>query len=167
VRPFRLLVALALVAAASGAAPAGAATVIVTTSVGGTAADTMPFKLWHKLVVDALGPRATVTDDEPTIADEASCRAVHADYAVFATFERAPRLPGLAQAPDRVYAIARVTVRNCVTGALLPARFIPLESDPTAEPGRGETRPNPSRQWEHPVRAALGRIPLIATAPPK
>jgi hypothetical protein len=168
VRPFPLLAA-AAVHAAAGLGFAGAAgttgigsTVIVSATVAGAATDTMPVKLWRKLVVDAVAPRTVVPDDEPSIADDARCRAAHAAYALLATFELAPRLPGLAQDPVRTYAIARVTVRNCATGTALPARVIPLESDPTAEPARGETEPNAARLWERPVRAALGHDALIA-----
>jgi hypothetical protein len=173
VRPFRLLAAVAVGALLTGPVPAGAAaspaaapgTVIVTATVGSSATDVMPQKLWRRLVVDSLAARTTIFDEEPTIADEARCRAAHAGYAVLATFDRAPRLPGLAQDPDRVYAIARFTVRNCASGALLPPRVVALESDPSAQAARGET-PSPASAWERPVRAALGHAILAAPRPP-
>jgi hypothetical protein len=171
VRPPRLIAAVAAGALLIGPVPAGSApaaaaagTVIVTATVGSNAADVMPQRLWRSLVVGAIAARRTVVDDEPTIADEASCRAAHAAYAVLATFDRAPRLPGLAQDPDRIYAIARFTVRNCATGALLPQRVVELESDPSAQPFRGET-PSPAGIWERSVRAALGRS-ILATPHP-
>jgi len=171
VRPFRLLAAVAVGALLAGPRPAGAAaarpaagTVIVTATVSSSAIEVMPPKLWRRLVVDSLAARRTVVDEEPTIADDARCRAAHAGYAVLATFDRAPRLPGLAQDPGRIYAVARFTVRNCASGALLPPRVVTLESDPTAEPERGETLPSPTRVWERSVRAALGHGLLFRPA---
>lgn len=172
-RPPRLLAAVAAGALLTGPVPAGSApavapagTVIVTATVGSNAADVMPQKLWRSLVAASVAARRTVVDDEPTIADEARCRAAHAAYAVLATFDRAPRLPGLAQDPARTYGIARFTVRNCATGALLPQRVVEIESDPAAQTERGET-PSPTSLWERPIHAALGHSILTPSGLPR
>ena len=107
--------------AASAAAPAPAGTVLVVADVGESAQSTMPGALWRKLVVDYVGAHAVVAEDGTALPDEARCRSAHATYAIFATFDRAMRLPGFAQDTDRAYGIARFTVRNCQTGAVAPA----------------------------------------------
>jgi hypothetical protein len=132
-----------------------AGTVILSATVGSSAVDVMPQRTWRALVAASLGARKVVVDEDPTLADEARCRAAHASHAVLATFDRAPRLPGMAQDPDRVYAIARIAVRNCATGAVLPLRVITIESDPG------------THQWERSVRAALGRALLTPSPAPR
>ncbi|MBV9439268.1 MAG: hypothetical protein JOZ24_04675 [Candidatus Eremiobacteraeota bacterium] len=149
---------------AGGAAPATGGppqAVLVTLAVGPTAVHTMPPALWRKLVLDYLGAGGATTEEGATLADEARCRAAHAVYAVLAVFDRATRLPGLAQDSDRAYAVARFTVRNCLNDTVLPVKTIALESDPLSEADRGDIEPNAERTWERSVRAALARNPLI------
>jgi hypothetical protein len=154
-----LVLALAVPAAAAQRA-ALPATVLVTVFVGENATRTMPQALWRKLASEYVGARTVTAEDGPALADEAHCRSAHALYAVLATFERATRLPGLAQDTDRAYGVARFTVRNCVSGIVLPTKTVRLESDPLSEADRGDFEPNAERTWERSVRAALARNPL-------
>jgi hypothetical protein len=167
VRGVRPLLAIALVLALAGPASAARtplpATVLVTVFVGENATRTMPQALWRKLASEYVGARSVTAEDGPALADDARCRSAHALYAVLATFERATRLPGLAQDTDRAYAVARFTVRNCVTGAVLPTKTVRLESDPLSEADRGDFEPNAERTWERSVRAMLARNPLAFT----
>ena len=150
--------ALARPAAAPTANPA---TVLVTATVGESAKADMPQALWRKIVAAYVDARSPVFDGETTLADDARCRAAHAVYAVLATFDRAPRLPGVAQETDRAYGIARFTVRNCLSGETLPVKTVNLESDPVSEASRGDFEPNAERTWERSVTSALARQPLV------
>jgi hypothetical protein len=165
VRP--LLAAVLVLALATPVAPAAAAqrpslpaTVLVTVFVGENATRTMPQALWRKLASEYVSARTVTAEDGPALADDARCKSAHALYAVLATFERATRLPGLAQDTDRAYAVARFTVKNCITGAVLPTKTVRLESDPLSEADRGDFEPNAERTWERSVRATLARNPL-------
>jgi hypothetical protein len=169
VRP--LVASLAVLLAAAPAAPVSAqvlrgtsATVLVTASVDENATRMMPQALWRKLATEYAGGRTVTAEDGTALADEARCRSARALYAVLATFERATRLPGLGQDTDRSYAVARFTVRNCLTGVVTPAKAIRLESDPLSEAARGDFEPNAERTWERSVRATLARNPLVLTS---
>jgi hypothetical protein len=152
------LVAAAL--AAPGPARGTPITVLVAAPVGEGAQETMPAGLWLRLVSDYLRPAKIVPDIETTVPDEERCRAAHAAYALLATFDRAPRLPGTAQDTDRAYAVARFTLRNCATGVVSPSKIVRLESDPVAESERTGDAAAADRQWSRAVRAALARDPL-------
>ena len=149
--------------AAPAARPGVPGTVLVTVFVGENATRTMPAALWRSLAVEYVGAKAVTAEDGATLADEARCRSAHALYAVLATFERATRLPGLGQDTDRAYGVARFTVRNCLTGAVAPAKTIALESDPLAEADRGDVDPNAERTWGRAIRATLAHHPLGLT----
>lgn len=163
VRPFpAIATALAAVAlAAPGPAGGAPVTVLVAAPVGECAPAMMPAALWVRLVTDYLGGAKVVVDLESTLPDQERCRASHAGYAVLATFDRAPRLPGTAQDTDRAYAVARITVRNCATGAVSPTKVFRLESDPIAESDRTGDAAAAERQWTRSVRAAFARDPLV------
>ena len=154
----------AALAAAALAAPGpvrGAPiTVLVAVSVGEGAQQAMPAALWLRLVSEYVGPAKIVADVESTMPDQERCRAAHAAYALLATFDRAPRLPGTAQDTDRAYAVARLTLRDCATGVVSPPRIVRLESDPVAESDRTGDLAAAERQWARPVQVALARDPL-------
>ena len=161
----RLLSVAAAVLAAALAAPAGAAPrvqaqVLIVADVQESAQPSMPAELWRKLVVEYVGARTASAEDGTALPDEARCRGAHALYAIFATFERAMRLPGVPQDPDRVYGIARFTVRNCVTGVVAPVKTVRVESDPLSEAQRGDFEPVSERTWDRAIRATLARNPL-------
>ena len=146
------------------AAPArpNAATVLVVADVGESAQRTLPAAAWRKLVSDYVGPHVVAAEDGTALPDDARCRGSHALYAVLATFDRAMRLPGLAQDADRLYGVARFTVRNCLTGTVSAPKTVRIESEPVSE-ARGE-EPNVTRAWEHAIRTALARDPLVLSA---
>jgi len=150
----------AVLTASADAAPRVQASVLIVADVGESAQPSMPAELWRKLVVEYVGARTATAEDGTALPDEARCRAAHALYAVFATFERAMRLPGLAQDPDRIYGIARFTVRNCVTGVVAPVKAVRVESDPLSEAQRGDFEPVSERTWDHAIRTTLARNPL-------
>ena len=161
----------ALVATLSVTGPAAAASrpklpvsVLIVIDVVEDAQQTMPAALWRRIVVDYVGARSSTAEDGTALPESDRCRAAHALYAVFASFERAPRLPGLAQEPDRAYALARFTVRNCVTGLVSPAKTVRLQSDPLSDADRGDFEPNAERTWDRSVRADLARDPLLLAA---
>ncbi|MEO7038804.1 MAG: hypothetical protein ABI186_02115 [Candidatus Elarobacter sp.] len=140
--------------------------VIVTVSVGENATATMPLALWRKLAAEYVGGHTVGLEEGTAPADDARCRAAHARYAVLATFDRATRLPGLAQDTDRSYAVGRFTVRDCATGALEPTKTIALESDPLTPADRGGgIALDPDRLWARSVRATLAHNPLVLTSP--
>ncbi len=153
-------VLVAALAAPAGAAPRVPAQVLIVADVDESAQRSMPAELWRKLVVDYVGARAASAEDGTALPDEARCRGAHALYAIFATFERALRLPGVPQDPDRVYGIARFTVRNCVTGVVAPVKTVRVESDPLSETQRGDFEPVSERTWDRAIRATLARNPL-------
>src|ERR1700685_3701835 len=103
VRPLPAAIAALAVVAAAAAVPAGSApllgapvtVVLVAAPVGEGAQQTMPAALWLRLVSQYVGPAKIVTDVEATMPDEERCRTAHAAYAVLATFDRLPRLPGM------------------------------------------------------------------------
>jgi hypothetical protein len=166
----RLLSLAAAAIAAALAAPAGAAprpvlpaNVLIVADVGESAQHSMPAALWRKLVVEYVGARTATAEDGTSLPDEARCRSAHALYAIFATFERAMRLPGVPQDPDRIYGIARFTVRNCATGAVSPVKTVRVESDPLSEAQRGDFEPVSERTWDRAIRATLARNPLSLT----
>jgi hypothetical protein len=151
------------VAAAVGAAPnpVPPGAVLVVADVGESAQRTMPGALWRKLVADYVGARTLSAEDGTELPDDARCRSAHAAYAVFATFDRAMRLPGFAQDTDRAYGIARFTVRNCQTGAVAPMKTVRIESEPLAEAARGEgDAAVAAGMWQRAVSMSLAHDPL-------
>jgi len=160
--------ATALAAALAVPGPAGGApvTVLVAAPVGEGAQQMMPAALWVRLVTDYLSGAKIVVDVESMLPDQERCRASRAGYAVLATFDRAPRLPGTAQDTDRAYAVARITVRNCATGAVLPTKVFRLESDPVTASERTGDEATAELEWVRPVHLTLGRYPLAAPKPP-
>lgn len=169
VAALRVLAALALGAAApvaSAAGPVSSVAVLVVADVGESAQRTMPGALWRKLVVDYLGARPVSVEDGTALPDDARCRSAHAAYAVFATFDRAVRLPGFAQDTDRAYGIARFTVRNCVTGVVAPTKTIRVESEPLTESARGEgDAAVAAAMWQRAVQVSLAHDPLVLAPP--
>jgi hypothetical protein len=167
-RPLPLVAAFALVLAPGAALAAPhrpvPATVLIVTDVGESARRSMPAALWRKLATDYVG-RAASAEDGTALPDDARCRSAHAQYAVFATFERATRLPGLALDTDRAYGIARFTVRNCVTGAVAPVKAVRVESDPLPTSDIHEDE-NAAQTWERAVRATLAREPSLLPREP-
>lgn len=164
-----LLAGLLLVVAApvvSAGSPPAPATVLVVAAVGESAQRTMPSPLWRKVVADYLGARQVAVEDGTALPDEARCRSAHAAYAVFATFDRAMRLPGLAQDTDRAYGVARFTVRNCATGAVAPTKTIRVESEPLPEAARGEGDATvAAAMWQRALHASLAHDPLVLAPP--
>lgn len=138
---------------------------LLVTDVGDRAQRTMPSAVWRRLVAEALGGRNVSAEDGTALPDEARCRAAHAQYAVFATFDRAMRLPGLAQENDRLYAIVRFTVRDCGTGRVLPAKIVRVESEPLPEAAPADADAVVQRAWETAIRAALAHDPLVLSRP--
>jgi hypothetical protein len=166
VRPLWTAAALLLISAPAVAKPSGtvppagpAAAVLLVTDVGENAQSTMPAAVWRKLAGDYVAARAVTAEPGTALPDDAHCRAAHASYAVFATFDRAMRLPGLAQDTDRVYGVARFTVRNCQTGAVSPTKTVRIESDPLTDL-RGPDQPLAGAVWERAVRTAFAHDPL-------
>ena len=157
------VVALAAPGTASSAPPV---TVLVAATVGEGAQQMMPAALWFKLVSDYIGPAKVLSDIESTMPDEERCTSAHAAYAVLATFDREPRLPGIAQDTDRAYAVARFTVRNCTTGSVSAMKIVRLESDPVGESERAGPA-TAERQWARAVRMSLAHEPLGIVAAPK
>jgi hypothetical protein len=160
-----------VLAAGIPALPAGtplpASSVLVVADVGETAQRTMPGSLWRKLVADYLGARPASVEDGTALPDEARCRSAHAAYAVFATFDRAMRLPGFAQDTDRAYGIARFTVRNCLTGVVAPIKTVRVESEPLVESARGEgDAAVAAAMWQRAVQVSLAHDPLVLAPPP-
>ncbi|HWT05331.1 MAG TPA: hypothetical protein VN224_06200 [Xanthomonadales bacterium] len=160
-----------VLAAGAPASPAGyplpSPSVLVVADVGETAQRTMPGPLWRKLVADYLGAHSVSVEDGTALPDEARCRSAHAAYAVFATFDRAMRLPGFAQDTDRAYGIARFTVRNCVTGVVAPTKTVRVESEPLTESARGEgDAAVAAAMWQRAVQVSLAHDPLVLAPPP-
>jgi hypothetical protein len=154
--------------ARSASSPVTPATVLVVADVGESAQSTMPSALWRKLVSDYVGARTVVAEDGTALPDDARCRSAHASYAVFATFDRAMRLPGFAQDTDRAYGVARFTVRNCVTGAVAPMKTVRVESEPLAEAARGEGDPAAAAaMWQRAVRTSLAHDALVFAPVPR
>ena len=158
-------------AAGAPALPAGnplpAGSVLVVADVGESAQRTMPGALWRKLVVEYVGVRAAIAEDGTALPDEARCHSAHAVYAVFATFDRAMRLPGFAQDTDRAYGIARFTVRNCLTGVVAPPKAVRVESEPLTESARGEgDAAVAAAMWQRAVQLSLAHDPLVLAPPP-
>lgn len=153
-----LLLAAAAPAAAAPLGPAPTA-VLVVADVGENARRSMPAALWRKLAADYVG-RSASAEDGTALPDDARCRSANAQYAVLATFDRATRLPGLAQDTDRAYGIARFTVRNCVTGTVSPTKTVRVESEPLSTSDRREDELT-AAAWERAVRATLAREPLL------
>jgi hypothetical protein len=137
--------------------------VLLVTDVGDGAHRTMPAAVWRRLVAEALGGRNLTAEDGTALPDEARCRAAHAQYAVLATFDRAMRLPGLAQENGRLYGLARFTVRNCATGAVLPAKIVRVESEPLPPSGPDDADANAQRAWVGAIRTALAHDPVAFT----
>jgi hypothetical protein len=151
---------------ASAGGPVSPAPVLVVADVGETAQRTMPGALWRKLVADYLGPRPVSVEDGTALPDDAHCRSAHAAYAVFATFDRATRLPGFAQDTDRAYGIARFTVRNCVTGIVAPTKTVRVESEPLTQSARGEgDAAVAAAMWQRAVQVSLAHDPLVLAPP--
>ncbi len=139
--------------------------VLLVTDVGDGARRTMPAAVWRRLATEYLGVRGVTAEDGTTLPDDARCRAAHAQYAVFATFDHAMRLPGLAQEGDRLYGLARFTVRNCLTGTVSPAKVVRIESEPLREVPRGEEEAVAQQAWESAIRTAFARDPLVFATP--
>jgi hypothetical protein len=162
-RPIALLLA-ALVCCAAPARGAGRGvepvTVLVATTVGENARRTMPPELWQKLIDGFVYARNIVHfagSGTPTIGD---CKAAKAAYAVTAQFDLSPRLPGLGQDPDRKYAMARVTLLNCITGVASPERTFQFESQPLSQAQAGDFEPNESETWSRTVQTRMGKLAL-------
>jgi hypothetical protein len=147
-------------AAADPRAP-GTSAVLVVADVGENARRSMPAALWRKLASDYVG-RTASAEDGTALPDDAHCRSANAQYAVLATFDRATRLPGLAQDTDRAYGIARFTVRNCVTGVVSATKTVQVESEPLSTAERREEALT-AATWERAVRTTLAREPLLLT----
>ena len=165
-KPLTLAAALIFGATLPAAAASGApipAHVLVVTDVGEGAQLTMPASLWRKLAVEYVGARSVTAEDGTTLPDDARCRSDHALYAVFATFDRAMRLPGFAQDTSRAYGIARFTVRNCLTGTVSATKTVRIESDPISDAER-EHDFSAERLWERAARTSLARDPLALLA---
>jgi hypothetical protein len=164
VRPLPSIVAalVVLAAAPAAAAPLGPAptAVLVVADVGENARRSMPAEVWRKLAADYVG-RSASAEDGTALPDDARCRSANAQYAVLATFDRATRLPGLAQDTDRAYGIARFTVRNCLTGAVSATKTVRIESEPLTPSDRQEDEITAAHTWERAVRATLSREPLL------
>jgi hypothetical protein len=145
--------------------------VAIVIDVAESAQGTMPADLWRKLALAALHARSVRAERGTRIPDDAECRAVHAAFAVLAQFSRATRLPGFAQDPDRAYAVARLTIRDCVTGATA-SKVVRIESDPLTAADRIDPEAAAERVWDRPVRVAFQRDPValpalaITAAPP-
>jgi len=161
------LLVLSLVCSAGHPAAAARRVAPVTILVGATVAEgarrTMSPDLWTRLVTDYVSASKVVPftgTGAPTIAD---CKAANAAYAVNATFEIMPRLPGLAQDTDRKYGIARIDLLNCITGTATPTKVVRLESDPLSISNAGDFEPNVEITWARAVRDRLGREPLELT----
>jgi hypothetical protein len=153
-----------LVLPAGNALPPGS--VLVVADVGESAQRTMPGTLWRKLVVDYVGAHAAVAEDGTALPDEARCHSAHALYAVFATFDRALRLPGFAQDTDRAYGLARFIVRNCLTGVVAPPKTVRVESEPLTESARGEgDAAVAAAMWQRAVQISLAHDPLLLAPP--
>jgi hypothetical protein len=133
--------------------------VLVVADVGENARRSMPAALWRKLAADYVG-RAASAEDGTALPDDARCRSANAQFAVLATFDRATRLPGLAQDTDRAYGVARFTVRNCLTGVVSPTKTVRVESEPLSPSDRREDEFT-TAAWERAVRATLARDPLM------
>jgi len=162
-RPTALLLA-ALTVSVAPARGAGRGvepvTVLVASTVGENARRTMPPELWQKLVDSFVYARNVVHfagSGTPTIGD---CKAAKAAYAVTAQFDLAPRLPGLGQDPDRKYAMARVTLLNCITGVASPERTFQFESQPLSQAQAGDFEPNESETWSRTVATRMGKLAL-------
>ncbi len=148
--------------APSASSPPAPATVLVVADVGESAQSTMPSALWRKLVTDYVRAQTVLAEDGTALPDDARCRSAHASYAVFATFDRAMRLPGFAQDTDRAYGVARFTVRNCVTGVVAPLKTVRIESEPLAEAVRGEgDAAVAAAMWQRAVRMSLAHDALV------
>jgi hypothetical protein len=166
---FALVPVLLLATAAPPAAaplfptPHAAATVLLVADVG-ERARTLPAETWRKLASEYVGAPVVAAEEGTALPDDARCRASHAVYAVLATFDRTMRLPGLAQDNDRLYGIARFTVRNCVTGAVSATKTVRVESEPLSDARAGAEEPNVARVWERAIAAALARDPLVLAA---
>jgi hypothetical protein len=135
-------------------------TVLVATTVGENARRTMPPELWQKLIDSFVYARSVVHftgTGTPTIGD---CKAAKAAYAVTAQFDLSPRLPGLGQDPDRKYAMARVTLLNCITGVASPERTFQFESQPLSQAQAGDFEPNESETWTRTVQSRMGKLAL-------
>ncbi len=157
---------------AGGAIPSPAAAspraepipVLVVTDVGDAAQSTMPRELWRKLAVESLHARNATAESGTVLPDAAQCRSAGAAYAVLATFNRAMRLPGLAQDPDRAYAVARITVRDCATGDVW-TKTVRIESDPISQAARIDPEASAEQIWDRVVRAAFAREPVVLAPP--
>jgi hypothetical protein len=135
-------------------------TVLVAASVAESARRTMPPALWTRLVTDYVNASKVVPFTGTGAPTREDCRAANAVFAVNATFELAPRLPGTAQDSDRKYAIAHITLLNCITGTVAPERAVRFESDPLSNANAGDFEPNVEFTWARPVRDRLAHDQL-------
>ncbi|MEA2720895.1 MAG: hypothetical protein QOJ39_2759 [Candidatus Eremiobacteraeota bacterium] len=158
-----LATAVGLTALPASAAPRSTVpvSVLVVADVGESAQHTMPAALWRKLVAEYAGPRRVIAEDGTALPDAARCRSAHAQYAVFATFDRAMRLPGMQQDIGRAYGIARFTVLDCISGTVSPTKTVRVESDPLTDADRAADGTNAERTWDHAVRRTLASHPLV------
>jgi len=160
-----------LAAAPAASGPHADVPAVVTADVSPGAQATMPEHLWRSLTMELLHARDVGGGEGSALPDAAQCRAAHALFAVLATFERAVRLPGLAQDPDRAYAVAHIVVRNCTTNGITTTT-LRLESDPLSSLERTDPDARASRLWERALRAAFARnavalsVPQPETPPP-
>jgi hypothetical protein len=135
-------------------------TVLVAANVADSARRTMPPALWARLVADYVNANKVVPFTGTGAPTREDCHAANAAFAVTANFELAPRLPGTAQDSDRKYAIAHITLMNCITGTIAPERTVRFESDPLSNANAGDFEPNVEFTWARPVRDRLSREQL-------
>jgi hypothetical protein len=119
----------------------------------------MPQSLWGKLVADWIGAVQLVTfpSGVPTLAD---CKAAGADFAVGAPFGLRPRLPGMPNSPGRVAARTEITITNCLTGTVVYAQTISIDSEP---PPDSSADPDSAAQalWSKDVPETLAKYPAF------
>lgn len=151
-------VAVAVLIVVAAIQPASAArnpvTVLLASRLTPTAPKSMTPLLWRQIVSDYVDASTIATykgDDTPSLE---SCRAAGAAIAMVATFDGAPRLPGIANDPGRTYGIARFDRLNCLTGVAMPPQVVRVSSDPPTEAGDFEV---PDNVWNRTIRAQLAR----------
>ncbi|HEX3465105.1 MAG TPA: hypothetical protein VHS78_13750 [Candidatus Elarobacter sp.] len=160
-----VLSAASVLAASVAPAVAAPVPVLLVTDVGDAAHRTMPAAVWRRLATDYVGARSVTAEDGTALPDEARCRAAHAQFAVFATFDRAVRLPGLAQENDRLYGVARFTVRDCTAGTVSATKVVRIESEPLPQAAPGDADAVAERAWESAIRTTLAHAPPVLGAP--
>ncbi len=148
--------------ALAAAAPLGArpapVKVLVGTTVSDAALQTMPAALWSKMVTAWVNAESVSFAGLPTLDD---CRRQTADFMVSAPFDLRPRLPGMPNSSERIGAVTHLVVTNCVTGDVVYAQHIDLESDPPTNQPVGDFESVPEISWSKSVPAALAKYPVF------